>query len=499
MTAESDEIYRQLFDSLPLIAWIGAPNEASIALNDWGTRYTGIVAGNFYHEAWRKLVHPDDIARADAVWREAMASGQLLSVEYRIRRAADGEYRWNAVSVFPVKDGAGNIRQWAGTYTDIHDRKLAEVDRVILAAVVESTDTAIIGETLDGIVTSWNRAAEQIFGFAARDMIGTPISRVASSHRPAEMEQILSRVRNGESIAHFETERRRKDGTVVPIELSVCPIYEPGGQIVGAAKIVTDLSERKQAEARLLEMQSQLLHVSRLSVLGQVSSALAHEVNQPLAAVDNYIDAALLLLDSATPDVIPRIQKMLGKAALQVQRASDIIRNLRAFVRKGEMTLHPEPLDTLLRETAALAMTRAEYRRVKLRWHVDPQALWVSINRVQIQQVLVNLIRNALEAMADSPVREIDIAAAPADGFVEISVADTGPGIDPALAAELFKPFVSTKPNGVGVGLAICRSIIQAHGGQITAEGRPGGGATFRFTVARAEPQSAAAGPRLSG
>ncbi len=250
---------------------------------------------------------------------------------------------------------------------------------------------------------------------------------------------------------------------------------------------VQHITERDGIEARLHQMQLELLHVSRLSAMGQMSSTLAHEVNQPLTAIGNYIRAGLMMLEAGDRIDPAKTRAVFEKAGQQAARASAIIRNLREFVRKGDAVRRSENLTILVQEAMALARLGIKDRGLKVRLQLDGEARWALVNRVQIQQVLVNLIRNAIEAMADSPRRELVVATASGGaGLIEVSVADSGPGLSEKIADELFKPFMTTKPDGMGVGLAICQSIVEAHGGTIRAEFNPEGGTIFRFTLPRA-------------
>jgi signal transduction histidine kinase len=263
-------------------------------------------------------------------------------------------------------------------------------------------------------------------------------------------------------------------------------VGESGRQtLIGTVQHIT---ERNETETRLHQMQSELLHVSRLSAMGQVSSTLAHEVNQPLTAVGNYIRAGLLMLDSGDKFSRLKIRGVFEKAGQQAARASDIVRNLRAFVRKGDSTSQPENLTVVVQEAMTLARLGVKDRGLKVRLRLDGNSSWASVNRIQIQQVLVNLIRNAIEAMTDSPRREVFVSTASGGPeFIEVSVADSGPGLTEAVARGLFKPFVTTKADGMGVGLAICHSIIEAHGGKIWVEPNQPTGTIFRFTVPRSD------------
>ena len=244
-------------------------------------------------------------------------------------------------------------------------------------------------------------------------------------------------------------------------------------------------AERQERERRLGEMRSELIHVSRLSELGQMVSALAHEVNQPLTAIGNYLRASQRFVQSGDAE---KAGTALEKASQSVVRASEIIRRLRDFLRKNESEKQAEDLALVIEDSLALAAPGAEGRDVAIETRLDPAAATARIDRVEIQQVLVNLVRNAIEAMAEWPRRSLVVATAlTLERMIEVSVADTGPGLAPEVRAKLFRPFVTTKSGGMGVGLSICYSIVEGHGGRMWVEDDPGGGTIFKFTVPRAE------------
>jgi two-component system sensor kinase FixL len=230
-------------------------------------------------------------------------------------------------------------------------------------------------------------------------------------------------------------------------------------------------------------MQAELIHVSRLTSMGEMASALAHELNQPLSAIASYMKGSVRLLDSGTPD-LDRVRTALSAAGDQALRAGDIIRRLRSFVGKGEVAMRIEPLPKLIEEAGALAMMGARDTGVRLELNLSPKAGLILADKVQIQQVVLNLMRNALEAMSESRAGNLTVeASAIPGGWVEVRISDTGPGLAPEVLERLFQPFVTTKAEGMGVGLSICRTIIEAHGGEISAFNRPEGGAVFRFTL----------------
>jgi PAS domain S-box-containing protein len=377
---------------------------------------------------------------------------------------------------------------------------------------------------LDGTIATWNRAAEAIFGYRPQEVIGRPVFLLAAAGRQDEMPVILDQIKRGQRIQHYETVRRHKDGRPVAISLTVSPIRADSGRIVGASKIARDITERKQAEAelhrlnetleqrvaertaeledltcrlqaeilerqradvRFQELQSELFHAARLNAAGQMAAALAHELNQPLAAAVNFVRAAQRQLATGRRDEIETVPEVMDEAAGEVLRAGQIIRRLRDFVRRGETERRMENVVTMVEEASNLALIGASASGVEVRFSFDPRAMRVLADRIQIEQVLVNLMRNAIEAMAESTRREFVVTAALGDAeTVEIAVADSGPGLAEEMARHLFEPFASTKPNGMGLGLSICRSIIESHGGSLRSEPNPGGGMIFRFTLA---------------
>jgi len=363
--------------------------------------------------------------------------------------------------------------------------------RSILATVPDAM--VVIDE--HGIIQSFSRAAELQFGWSTAEVIGRNVDMLMPEPYRTQHDGYLERYKaTGErriiGMGRVVT-GERKDGSTFPMELAV------GEMTSGQQRFFTgfcrDLTERQATERRLQDVQGELVHVSRLTALGEMASALAHELNQPLTAAANFMNGCLVLLRRKPLDE-PRLADMISQGADQALRAGQIIRRLRDFVAKGEAERRIESLPKLLEEAGALAMVGAKERSVRLRYDLDPAVPLVLADKVQIQQVAVNLIRNAVEAMEETALKDLTVATRPAnDEMAEVSVSDTGHGITPEAAAQLFQPFMTTKAKGMGIGLSISRTIIEAHGGRIWAETNPSGGATFRFTLpaVRAEELSA--------
>lgn len=354
-----------------------------------------------------------------------------------------------------------------------------------LRSILDTVPDAMVVIDERGVMHSFSVAAEHLFGWTAAEAMGRNVSMLMPEPYRAGHDGYLERyLRTGErriiGIGRVVVGERR-DGSTFPMELSVGEMRS--GQHRFFTGFVRDLTDRETTERRLQDLQSELVHVSRLTAMGEMASALAHELNQPLSAIANYMKGSERLLDVEPPDR-DKIKGALASAAEQALRAGQIIRRLRDFVAKGESERRIESLSKLLEEAIALAMIGAKERGVRLRFDIDRGLDLVLADKVQVQQVVLNLMRNAIDAMESWPHSELTVASRPAaDDMVEIAVTDTGPGIAPEVADQLFQPFVTTKSQGMGVGLSICRTIVEAHGGRIWVEANPGGGAIFRFTL----------------
>jgi two-component system sensor kinase FixL len=543
-------------------------------------------------------VHPDDRAGADKALHDSVAVNgsfdfvvRTASLERRVRIRGKTFSR------------EGKPAEVIGILIESVRRTVAEEMTSRLAAIVTSSDDAIIGKTLDGTVTDWNSGAEAIFGYTAAEAVGKPLSMLLLAGQEDEMLHILERIREGERVEHYETRRRRKDGEVIDVSLTISPIWDSNGQLLGASKVarditltkralvdlqereahlrsvlatipdamividetgimrsfsaaaerlfgytaedaigqnvsmlmpspyreqhdtylaryfatgqkrvigrgrtvtglrrdgstfpmelavgemvsgdrhaftgfVRDLTERQATQRRLQDLQSELIHMSRFTAMGEMASTLAHELNQPLTAVASYLNGCRRLLDGSDSPQQPMLRVAIDRAADQALRAGQIIRRMRQFVARGEGERQVEDLNRLIEEASALALVGVREAGIKVSFAFDPRVSFVLADRIQVQQVILNLMRNAIEAMQETTRRELTISTAEQpDGMVEICVSDTGPGVAPEIASQLFQPFVTTKPHGMGVGLSISRTIVETHGGRLWAAPNPG-------------------------
>lgn len=340
----------------------------------------------------------------------------------------------------------------------------------------------VIGES--GIIQSFSQAAERLFGWSPDEVIGKNVKMLMPSpYREAHDGYLHRYLTTGErriiGVGRVVVGERR-DGSTFPMELAV------GEMISGDQRFFTgfvrDLSERQQTEQRLQELQSELVHISRLTAMGEMASALAHELNQPLSAMANYLKGSARLL-AAEPVPRDRLLDAIQKAGDQALRAGDIIRRLRDFVARGEAERRVESLPKLLEEASALALVGAKEHGIRVLFRFDPAIDLVLADKIQIQQVVLNLIRNAIEAMEEAPRKELELRIDAVDDHAQVTVSDTGSGISPEIAGQLFQPFITTKRTGMGVGLSISRTIIEGHGGRIWVEDNPRGGTRFCFTL----------------
>lgn len=371
-------------------------------------------------------------------------------------------------------------------------RRVAAAEReALLRAIIETAPDALITIDEHGLIQIVNPAAERLFQYPAEEILGKNVSMLMPTPYREQHDGYIARyLRTGEKriIGIGRTVvGLRKNGSTFPMELAV------GEARLGAQRLFTgfvrDLTERQEAERRVHELQAELLQVSRLSVMGEMASGLAHELNQPLTAIMNYVQACRRLLerdDGISPE---RVRELMDKAVSQASRGGQIINRLRRFMAAGETERAREDVNRVVEEASALALVGAHDKGIAVHAQLASGLPAVLIDKVQIHQVIINLIRNAIDALAKtSGQRKIVLQTQSADpGEVEIIVADTGPGLAHEVKSRLFQPFVTTKADGMGIGLSICRTIVDGHGGRIWASDPPNGGTAFHFTLPVAE------------
>ncbi|MGO8842232.1 MAG: PAS domain S-box protein [Methyloceanibacter sp.] len=378
-----------------------------------------------------------------------------------------------------------------------HDRETARDLRAReahLRSVLDTVPDATVVICEKGIIQSFNAAAERLFGYSEAAVVGQNVSMLMPTPFRERHDGYIARyLATGEKriigIDRVVT-GQRQDGSTFPMKLEVGEVRS--GERRFFTGFINNLTERQATERQLEELQSELARLSRLTAMGEMASTLAHEINQPLSAIANYLQGCGRLLEGIEHPSAQKIHDALGETTKQTLRAGQIIRRLREFVARGETEKRPENINKLVEEASALALVGAKEQGVKTIFRFDTRVGPVLVEKVQIQQVLLNLIRNAVEAMNGCERKELlVITALSEDGMVEVSVADTGCGLAEEIVPRLFQPFVTTKPAGMGVGLSISKRIIEAHGGEMWAELNPEGGTLFHFTL---EPSSEESG-----
>jgi two-component system sensor kinase FixL len=483
----ADSVYRAIVETAVDAIVVIDRNGAIRSVNKATERLFGYSAGALIGHDVKVLMPGWDAGEHNSCLTEYLRKIIGIGREV-VGRRKDG-------SLFPMDLSVGEVHTggepfFVGMIRDITERNAAELARreseLRLRSILDTVPDAIVVIDESAIIQSFSPAAERLFGYTSAEAVGCNVKIIMPMPYREAHDGYLARYRR-------TGERRivgigrvvvglRKSGETFPMELHV-------GEFAFAETrfftgFVRDLTERQAAERRIQDLQAELLHASRLSVMGNMASTMAHELTQPLTAVTNYLEAGRQLLASGVggPE---RVGEMIEKAIGQAQRAGEVIRRLRGFVGKGETERRIHSLNRLVEEAVALALVGARQRGVRASLEFDPTLPPVLVDPVQIQQVVVNLVRNAIEAMEAVERRELVIGtrAIPHEQAAEVLVADSGPGIAPELADRLFQPFFTTKKTGMGLGLSICREIVEAHQGKLSAAPGPSGGAVFRLML----------------
>jgi two-component system, LuxR family, sensor kinase FixL len=443
-------------------------------------------------DSFREHVDEEDFARLLS-GLEAATEARLDRFDFRFHyRSPTGEDRDIEGTARLYYDAAGELLRLVGINADVTEREAhaarLEAQAAQLQSMLDTVPDAMIVIDAQGKIRHFGAGAARTLGYSAAEMEGKSYLVLAPdrlrSNYAAALDLYLETGKPRLIGRVTRSYARRADGSEIPVEVLV------GEATSGASRLFTlllrDISERLAAEDRLSALSAELAHVSRLSAMGEMAAGIAHELNQPLTAVSNYLAAAGVLIRSGRADP-EKMRELVEIAGSQTIRAGQIIRRMRNFAAKGQVDVQAEPVHDTLREAADLVFVGPVPLQISLRYELDAAAATMLVDRIQLQQVLVNLLRNALQAIqsfADARKEIVVSTSAAGNGMIEIGVSDTGPGLSEAALARLFEPFTSSgDKGGMGVGLSICRRIVEAHGGRIWAVNRPEGGASFRFTV----------------
>jgi PAS domain S-box-containing protein len=438
--------------------------------------------------SWSEAIHPDDRAPTSEKSEKGILSGKF-EFEYRIVRP-DGSIRWIESRGFPVRDDAGKVVRIAGIAEDVTERKQIDVTRARLAAIVESSEDAIIGKDINGIVTNWNAGATKVFGYLPDEMVGRPILPLLPPDRLHEEDQILKRIRRGEIVEHFETVRRRKDGQKIDVSITVSPIKDASGKVIGASKVARDITEKKNLEQQLRQSQ-------KMEAVGQLTGGIAHDFNNLLGVVLGNLDLLERLVagnEAATARV-----RNAQKAAM---RGADLTRRMLAFSSRQPLNPAPTSLDESIQNLIEMA-ARALGPEIRITTKLDPAVPPVLVDAVSLENVLLNLAVNARDAMPgggslviSTELANLDASYLPVQAeelkpgrYARVSVSDTGHGMSPETLEHVFEPFFTTKPRGkgTGLGLAMVYGFAKQTGGTVRIYSELGHGTTVSIYLPLAD------------
>jgi len=443
---------------------------------------------------WGELIHPDDRDRVRREVRKAVDAGDVIEFEYRIVTRSDDE-RWMWERGRAVNSEMINDIRVEGFISDITDRKRAEIAlveaRTFSEAVVDTAADAVITIDASGTIETFNRAAQQMFGYSFEETQGKNVSMLMPGPYDSEHNQYIARYLKTNEARIIgkgrEISAQRKGGTVFPVHLSVSEVRNrPERKFVG---LIRDISRQRAAETEARQHREQLAHMDRLNMLGEMATGIAHEINQPLTAISLFAQAGKRLFGGGENlDRLPEIFDKLNQHAL---RASAVIERMQAMARRQESVKEIVDCNALVGEVAKLAESEARIRDMTIAVETEKKLPPVAVDTVQIQQVALNLLRNGMEAMQSVDCSDGNTIRLKtrlrSDGDVEVAVVDKGCGVSEAVAKNLFTPFSTTKDSGMGMGLSISRAIIAAHGGHLDFYNNDSGGATFFFGLPPAD------------
>jgi len=484
---KSEDRLRLVIDTIPTLVWRAGPEGVPDFLNQPALDYTGLSLDQT-ETGWPRAFHPDDKKGMLQKWSAIRESGMRGGLEARLRRF-DGEYRWFLFQAEPLRDEAGNIVKWYGSSTDIEDRKRAEEElRRSEAKLAEAQRVSQTGSFVWNVSTGERFGSKEFFrilGFdEPRSVTFEMVLQRAHPEDRAFVEETIDRATRDEKDLDYEHRLLMPDGSVKYVHVVAHAIRDQADRLefIGA---VVDVTATKQAEEKLHKAQMELAHVTRVTTLGELTASIAHEVNQPLTAVVANADAALRWLDRETPD-LAAARRSVEWVIDDSNRANEVIRRVRSLAKKTDLEKMPLDLNQVVKEAIALVRRELNSHRVSLQAELAPALPGVFGDRIQLQQVIINLLVNGIEAMQSVTGRPRELAIRSSQdeiGQVRLSVTDCGVGISAEDVNRLFNAFFTTKTNGLGMGLSICRSIVEAHGGRLSAGGNDGPGATFQFVL----------------
>jgi PAS domain S-box-containing protein len=484
---KSEDRLRLVIDTIPTLVWRARPDGVPDFLNQPALDYTGLSFDQA-ETGWPRAFHPDDKKGMLVKWSTIRASGMPGELEARLRRF-DGEYRWFLFRAVPLRNEQGNIVKWYGSSTDIEDRKRAEEElRRSEAKLVEAQRVSQTGSFVWNISTGERVGSKEFFRILGYDQPhSVTFEMVLQRAHPEDrafVEQAIDRAARAGKDLDYEHRLLMPDGSVKHVHVVAHAVRSEAGQLefIGA---VVDVTATKQAEEKLHKAQAELAHVTRVTTLGELTASIAHEVNQPLAAVVANAEACLRWLDRESPDLVAA-RRSVEWVIDDSCRASEVIRRVRALAKKSDIEKVPLDVNDVVREAVVLVQRELSSQLISLRTELAPSLPMILGDRVQLQQVIINLVMNGIEAMQPITDRQRELVIrSDQDEMrrVHVSVTDRGVGISAEIANRLFNAFFTTKSSGMGMGLSICRSIVEAHEGRLSISPNEGPGTTVQFVL----------------
>ncbi|MDQ1387214.1 MAG: hypothetical protein QOF56_668 [Acidobacteriaceae bacterium] len=482
---QSEDRLRLVIDTIPAHVWSARPDGSIDFINQRFLEFFGRSMEDILGWGWGSLVHPDDLTRLVGQWQAAVATGEPMESEARLRRM-DGEYRWLLIRNVPLRDKLGNIVSWYGTAIDIEERHRAEdalrQSEGFLAEAQRLSKTGSFGWSVSTGEIRWSEETFRIFQYdrAMKPTLELILERV----HPDDALHVKHAIESASTYERdFQLQYRlvMPDSSVKYVHVVAHALNDESDRIVLGA--VMDVTERKRAEEALREAQANLARVSRVTTMGELTASLAHEIRQPIAAAGTDARTCLRWLRRDEPDVA-EAREAASRVVGDVTRAADIISSISLLFKKGALQRELVDVNELIQEMIVLLRSEANRYSISIRIELAQNLPKVMADRVQLQQVFMNLMLNGIDAMKGTTEEgELTIKSEGDDGQVLVSVSDTGMGLPPEQAEQIFKAFFTTKDQGTGMGLPISRSIIESHGGHLWATGASGRGATFQFTL----------------
>ncbi|WP_457332502.1 PAS domain-containing sensor histidine kinase [Rhizobacter sp. P5_C2] len=487
----SEQNLRLIIDSLPVLAWVARPDGSAEFVNRQWAAYVGVEPEQILEWGFLDFYHPDDVEGMVDIWKDCLATKDQLGLKGRIRRF-DGEYRWFYFAGQKITDANGVVR-WVGANVEFEELQRAEdalkASEHRLKLIIDTIPAMAWSATADGEVDFWSKNLLDFCGLRFEDVMDEGFYRIFHPDDLEAMRSIWDRVRSSKRGEEVDARILRADGEYRWFTLRQCPLLDAHGAVVKWYGALIEIEDRKRAEEELRRSQSELARVSRVTTLGELAVSIAHEVNQPLMAIVTNAGTCLRWLDEKQFDAV-RARQAAERVVRDGHRAGEIVASIRALARKEPTRMTPTDLHEAIREV--LLVLNGEFRRrgIDASFQAGPEAPIVLGDRTQLQQVLLNLVMNSVEAMTEPDAVGVRMggqltirSAAGPDRFARVSVQDTGTGLEQDHMDRIFEAFFSTKAGGIGMGLSICRSIVEAHGGSISASNHSPRGSTFSFTV----------------